>query len=212
MESEAADEDPSGVADPVLPSIDDLPLAAVVTDPRLPDNPIIAINAAFTQLTGYTAEESIGRNCRFLAGAATDSIARAELRAAVAAGRPALVELVNYRKDGSQFRNAVMIAPVKDDQGQIAYFQSSQMEVVEKPSVPLHLRQSRAPELVAKLTPRQRQVLGFMIQGYRNKQIAALIGIDEKTVKMHRAAMLGKLAAGTSSEAVRIGVEAGLAD
>ena len=212
MESEAADEDPSGVTDPVLPSIDDLPLAAVVTDPRLPDNPIIATNAAFTQLTGYTAEESIGRNCRFLAGAATDSIARAELRAAVAAGRPALVELVNYRKDGSQFRNAVMIAPVKDDQGQIAYFQSSQMEVVEKPSVPLHLRQSRAPELVAKLTPRQRQVLGFMIQGYRNKQIAALIGIDEKTVKMHRAAMLGKLAAGTSSEAVRIGVEAGLAD
>ena len=132
MESEAADEDPSGVADPVLPSIDDLPLAAVVTDPRLPDNPIIAINAAFTQLTGYTAEESIGRNCRFLAGAATDSIARAELRAAVAAGRPALVELVNYSKDGSQFRNAVMIAPVKDDQGQIAYFQSSQMEVVER--------------------------------------------------------------------------------
>jgi DNA-binding CsgD family transcriptional regulator len=63
---------------------------------------------------------------------------------------------------------------------------------------------------VRALTPRQHQVLAHMIQGYRNKQIAARLGIDEKTVKMHRAGLLAKLGVATSADAIRIGVEAGL--
>ena len=73
-------------------------------------------------------------------------------------------------------------------------------------------RRERAAEAVGALTVRQHQVLDHMIRGYLNKQIAAFLGIDEKTVKMHRAALLRRLGVRSSAEAIRIGVEAGLTD
>ena len=105
--------------------------AAVVSDPRQPDNPIIACNHAFMQLTGFTREEILGRNCRFLRGERTEPEQTALLRAAVADGRAAMVELTNYKKDGTPFRNAVMIAPLFDTDGKLAYFLGSQMEIDE---------------------------------------------------------------------------------
>src|SRR4051812_45657608 len=80
-------------------SISATPMAMLITNPRLPDNPIVAVNAAFSALTGYPAAEIVGRNCRFLAGEATDKGCSRILHDAVRAGRPALTELVNYRKD-----------------------------------------------------------------------------------------------------------------
>ena len=79
------------------------PIATIVTDPRLPDNPIVAVNGAFSALTGYSAEEAVGRNCRFLAGAATQAWATETLRQAIADVRPGFTELLNYRKDGTPF-------------------------------------------------------------------------------------------------------------
>jgi len=191
-------------------SIEHSPIATIVTNPALPDNPIVAANCAFCALTGYSAAEVIGRNCRLLAGAGTEREAQALLRKAIAQGRPALAELLNYRKDGSPFRNAVMIAPILGSNGQVAYHLGSQMDVTSETELPMSLRSQRAAERVRRLTPRQRQVLEQMIQGLRNKQIAARLGIDEKTVKMHRAALLGKLGAATSADAIRTGVEAGI--
>jgi PAS domain S-box-containing protein len=193
----------------LLASIDHSPIASVITDARLPDNPIVAVNRGFCELTGYGREEIVGRNCRFLAGPDTEPDGRATLRRAVADGRPALVELTNYRKDGSKFLNAVMIAPVIGEDGTVAYLLGSQMDVGAGSgfSVP---RRQRAEALVRKLTPRQRQVLEHMIAGYRNKQIAGFLAIDEKTVKMHRASLLSRLGVGSSAEAIRIGVEAGV--
>ena len=190
-------------------SIVQSPIASVITDQRLPDYPIVAVNPAFCELTGYSEEEIKGRNCRFLSGPGTDPKARAVLRAGVQEGRPVLVELLNYKKDGTPFRNAVMIAPVLGPGGEVAYFLGSQMDVTEGANLPSILRQQRAAERVRTLTPRQRQVLSEMIQGFRNKQIAARLGIDEKTVKMHRAGLLAKLGAATSAHAIRTGVEAG---
>jgi PAS domain S-box-containing protein len=191
-------------------SIADTPMAMLITNPRLPDNPIVAANAAFSALTGYAKPEIIGRNCRFLAGPETDKGCSRILTDAVAAGRPALTELLNYRKDGTPFRNAVMIAPIFAGDGKPAYFIGSQVEVPGEAGLDGGIRRERARALAARLTPRQRQVLGEMTLGYRNKQIAARLGIDEKTVKMHRAAMLDRLDAPTSADAIRIGVEAGL--
>jgi PAS domain S-box-containing protein len=190
-------------------SIDHSPIASVITDARLSDNPIVAVNRAFCELTGYDHEEIVGRNCRFLAGPDTEPPSQAILRRAVAEGRPALVELTNYRKDGSAFLNAVMVAPVIGEAGELAYFLGSQMEVGPGSGLSAPRRQ-RAEALVGSLTPRQRQVLEHMIAGYRNKQTAGFLGIDEKTVKMHRAGLLVRLGVGSSAEAVRIGVEAGL--
>jgi PAS domain S-box-containing protein len=101
----------------------------VMSDPRQPDNPIVLANQAFLDLSGYSAEEVIGRNCRFLQGAGTSPSAIAELRAAVHEGREASVELLNYRKDGSAFWSQVHLSPLHDDAGQLAYFFGSQIDV-----------------------------------------------------------------------------------
>lgn len=104
-------------------------MATIITDNCVPDNPIVEVNEAFLALTGYSKAEVVGRNCRFLAGRGTEAEAQSVLREAVSAGSPAIVELTNYRKDGTPFRNAVMLAPVHDARGTVAMFIGSQMDV-----------------------------------------------------------------------------------
>jgi len=195
--------------DRLVESIELTPIATVITDAKLPDNPIVAANAAFERLTGYTRGEVVGRNCRFLAGPETSGEARAALRAAQVECRSAIVEILNYRKNGTAFRNAVMIAPILDDQGAPLFFVGSQMDLGEAASA--DQRRDAARVRVERLTRRQRQVLERLVAGLRNKQIGATLGIDEKTVKMHRAALLQRLGCATSADAIRVGVEAGLA-
>src|SRR6188768_1954382 len=76
------------------------PIATVITNPRLPDNPVIAANAAFCALTGYDQGEIVGRNCRFLAGESTEPWVTERIRESIRSLRPGLCELLNYRKDG----------------------------------------------------------------------------------------------------------------
>ena len=111
-------------------------------------------------------------------------------------GTPAIVELTNYRKDGTPFRNAVMLAPVLDAEGSVSMFVGSQMDVGAA-GAGSGLRQTRARELVARLTPRLRQTLELMAMGYRNKQIGGFLGIEEKTVKMHRSRLIEALGVNT---------------
>src|SRR3712207_2586623 len=84
----------------------------ILTDPNKPDNPIAFANRAFLDLTGYAEEEIIGRNCRFLQGARTNPDHVAELRRAVDEQRAVSVEILNYKRDGTPFWNAVYVAPV----------------------------------------------------------------------------------------------------
>jgi PAS domain S-box-containing protein len=184
------------------------PLATLVTNPRLPDNPIVCVNAAFCALTGFEEDEVLGRNCRFLQGTDTEPDQLTLLREAVAGGRSALTVLTNHRKDGTRFRNAVMIAPLFGADGSVEYFIGSQMDVTDAPDRAQNQRITYAGALVDGLTPRQKQVLEYMARGLRNKQIGELLGIEEKTVKMHRASLLKRLNAHTSADAIRIAVEA----
>lgn len=184
------------------------PIATLITNPRLPDNPIVCANAAFCALTGYEEVEILGQNCRFLQGLATEAEQRALLRSAVEQGRPVLIVLTNYRKDGTLFRNAVMVAPLFGADGSIEYFIGSQMVIPESAGHSANPRISHAAALVAALTPRQKQVLECMAGGLRNKQIGERLGIEEKTVKMHRASLLKRLGASTSADAIRIAIEA----
>lgn len=186
------------------------PIATVISNPRLPDNPVVAANPAFCALTGYDETEIVGRNCRFLAGANTEPWLTERVREAIRSLRPTLTELLNYRKDGTPFRNAVLIAPILDSECRPLWFLGSQVDVGAGSGIPLALRQRRAEHAVAKLPPRQREVLHEMALGYRNKQIAWRLSLSEKTVKMHRGLMLANLGVTTSADAIRIAVEAGL--
>lgn len=194
----------------IFASIEASPIATVLTNPRLPDNPLVAVNSAFCALTGYAADEIVGRNCRFLAGEATEPWQTEHVREAIRSLQPALTELLNYRKDGSPFRNALLIAPIFDDEGDVAWFLGSQVEVGDGAAAPLALRQARAAKLVQTLSSRQLDVLREMARGSRNKQIAWRLGLSEKTVKMHRGLLLRKLDVGTSADAIRVAIEAGL--
>jgi len=112
----------------------DRALAAVaegiaITDARLPDNPLIYVNAGFERLTGYSAEEVMGRNCRFLQGPGTDRDTLAQLRAALHEQREVTVQLLNYRKDGTTFWNRLSITPVRDPSGAVTHFIAVQSDV-----------------------------------------------------------------------------------
>lgn len=181
------------------------PVAAVLSDPRKPDNPIIACNAAFTALTGYERDEIIGRNCRFLSGENTEPSLTEELRAGIREKRPVLVEILNYKKDGTPFRNAVMVAPIFDAAGELEYFLGSQVEVDERRAQASEAARSR----IEALSRRQKQILQMMATGKLNKQIAYELGLSERTVKMHRSAVLRALGMRTSADAIRLAVEAG---
>ena len=194
----------------LLSSVRDSPIAMVVTNPRRPDNPIEIVNQAFCELTGYSQAEAVGRNCRFLAGRDTETWVSAQIRNAIITKKPVLVDILNYRKDGSPFRNGVMVTPLLGDDEAVSYFLGSQVDLGLDQPMALSARQARAAERVRSLPPRQREVLKGMASGLLNKQIAYQLGIAEKTVKMHRAMMLERLGATTSAEAVRIAVEAGL--
>ncbi|MAN11502.1 MAG: PAS domain-containing protein [Pseudomonadota bacterium] len=183
------------------------PIAALICDPLEPDTPIIECNAAFVALTGYSREEVLGRNCRFMRGSGTEPDLTQQIRAAIADRRPILVEILNYKKDASPFRNAVLIAPIFDESGTLQYYLGSLMEV-DDPALGSR-RGAQARTRVSALTRRQQQVLIQMAAGQLNKQIAHSLGLSERTVKMHKAALQKALGVTTSADAIRIAVEAG---
>ncbi|MGE7368375.1 PAS domain-containing protein [Neorhizobium sp. NPDC001467] len=100
----------------------------IVTDPNQDDNPIIFCNAAFQKLTGYSNDELIGRNCRLLQGPETSRAAVLRIREAVSTGKDISIDILNYKKDGSTFWNALFVSPVRDDGGKIVYFFASQLD------------------------------------------------------------------------------------
>ena len=102
--------------------------AMVVADPELPDCPIVAVNQAFVELTGYSKEESIGRNCRFLQGEGTDQSTVENIRNLLEERGRAEFELLNYRKDGTPFWCSLHLAPIYDEDGKLLLFVSSQRD------------------------------------------------------------------------------------
>ncbi len=190
--------------------IDQSPIASVLSDPRQPDNPIIACNQAFCALTGYPVEEVVGRNCRFLSGPGTEPWLSEQIRVGVREHRPVLVEILNYKRDGTPFRNAVLVAPIYDERDELLYFLGSQVEIDADMPMPSSQRRLRAAELVKALSPRQWQVLKLAASGLLNKQIAAELNLSEKTIKMHRAILMDRLGTPTTADMIRVAVEAGL--
>ena len=102
-----------------------------ISDPSLPDNPLIYVNTGFEKMTGYAAKEVLGKNCRFLQGPDTDQAAGEEIRQAIRKDRPCVVEILNYRKDGSTFWNRLSITPLKDKSGKTTHYVGVQSDITE---------------------------------------------------------------------------------
>ena len=185
------------------------PIAAVISNPRLPDNPIVECNDAFIALTGYQGSEIIGHNCRFLTGAGTEPWLTEMLRNGISRRQPVMVEILNYKKDGTPFRNAVMVAPIFDAAGELEYYLGSQIEISEDVARANDARREAAHDRIAALSRRQREVLLQLAAGKLNKQIAYELGLSERTIKMHRAAVFASLGVRTSADAIRLAIEAG---
>mmetsp|Transcript_13037 Transcript_13037/g.19517 ORF Transcript_13037/g.19517 Transcript_13037/m.19517 type:complete len:513 (-) Transcript_13037:367-1905(-) len=101
----------------------------VLSDPRLPDNPIVYASDGFYQLTGYTREQVLGRNCRFLQGPGTDPKAVDVIRTAVANGTDATTCLLNYKADGTPFWNQFFVAALRDSDNCIVNYVGVQCAV-----------------------------------------------------------------------------------
>ncbi|KAG6418108.1 hypothetical protein SASPL_120307 [Salvia splendens] len=100
----------------------------VITDPRLPDNPIIFASDSFLELTEFTREEILGRNCRFLQGPETDQVTVQKIRDAIKEQREITVQLINYTKSGKKFWNLFHLQPMKDQKGELQYFIGVQLD------------------------------------------------------------------------------------
>ena len=135
-------------------------MAVCITDPHAKDNPIIFANRAFAVLTGYEADEVIGTNCRFLQGAETDRAEVARLRRHIEAEEVAVVELLNYRKDGSAFWNALHIGPIYDAEGKLLYFFGSQWDVTDIHAARTEMQQQRV--LARELNHRLKNLFGVI--------------------------------------------------
>ncbi|MFB6092472.1 MAG: PAS domain S-box protein [Haloquadratum sp.] len=162
-------------------AMEEAPIGISISDPSREDNPLVYVNEGFQELTGYRDDEVVGRNCRFLQGDGTREEPVAELREAIDAEAPVVVELRNYRKDGSMFWNRVSIAPVRDDEGRLQNFVGFQMDVTQRKQYERELELARrlletVPSGVLRTTPS-----GGTVE-YANPALVDLLGatnVDE---------------------------------
>jgi len=112
-------------------AVDEAPVGITITDPTCPDNPMTYVNDRFVEMTGYDREEAVGVNCRFLQGPDTDPEPVGRMREAVEDGESVTVELLNYRKDGTEFWNRVSMAPIHGDDGEVTNWVGFQEDITD---------------------------------------------------------------------------------
>lgn len=123
----------------------------VVSDARSPDIPIIYCSPSFSQLTGYSSHEVLGRNCRFLQGPDSDQREVEKMRRAISDGVGVDVEVLNYRRDGSPFWNHVSITPIFDEHGSLIRFVGVQVDVTERKRLEAEIIRSQRFEAIGTL-------------------------------------------------------------
>ncbi|WP_082448260.1 MULTISPECIES: histidine kinase famiy protein [unclassified Sphingomonas] len=161
-----------------------------VTDPNLPDNPIIFANPAFLSMTGYGWDELIGRNCRLLQGPETDRDTIDEIRRAIEQQRETSVEVLNYKKNGSAFWNALFISPVFDKNDKVRYYFASQLDVSRRRDAEDGLRQAQKMEAVGQLTggiAHDFNNLLTVIQGFTDMLLNQIDRADDRPIDPARA-------------------------
>jgi PAS domain S-box-containing protein len=116
-----------------------------ISDPSLPDNPIVYVSQGFLDLTGYTLDQVLGRNCRFLQGPGTDQAAVDVIRRGVREGTDTSVCLLNYKADGTPFWNQFFVAALRDAENNVVNFVGVQCEV-SKAVVEKHITEGKTAQ------------------------------------------------------------------
>jgi two-component system NtrC family sensor kinase len=137
----------------------------VISDARIADHPLIYCNPAFLQITGYSREEVIGRNCRFLQGPDTDQEAIDQLRQAIHTEKECHVVLKNYRKDGAAFWNDLTISPVRDESGILTHFIGIQTDITQR-----------------KIAEKELERSNTLLKAQQEAALDGILVIDEKRV------------------------------
>ncbi|MCH9639958.1 MAG: PAS domain-containing protein [Betaproteobacteria bacterium] len=137
-----AEKDPGLIPKVLAEILDSCVNGVTLADPDQKDLPLVYANKAFESITGYSQEDTIGRNCRFLQGTDHDQEGVKQLREAIKNKEPIVVTLRNYRKNGELFYNHLSMTPLFDSNGDILYFLGVQYEITD---------QIRADEEIKKL-------------------------------------------------------------
>lgn len=154
----------------------------LIADAQTDDRPITYANPGFYQLTGYSRDEIIGKNCRFLQGEDTDSAAVDSLRSAIESGSPCRVTLLNYRKDGTRFWNDLQITPVRDEHNRLTNFVGVQNDVTEQVELEVSTRRT-AERFQAILDTAAEGIYGLDRDGkciFCNRAAVALLGYESE--------------------------------
>ncbi|MGE6628797.1 PAS domain-containing protein [Bacillus sp. NPDC077027] len=221
--------------DLIKKALDHARIGVVITDPSLEDNPIVYVNHGFTNMTGYTSEEILGRNCRFLQGKDTDQTQLDHIRQGIQNKTPITAQLQNYKKDGTFFWNELNIDPLYIEQEDKTFFVGFQKDITQQkeyeqlledslkevtslstPIVPIKngvsalpligkLTEERFDSIVAKLTT----ILAHSKDDYLIIDFSGLIDVDESVAdrifKLHHLLNL------TGTELIITGVKPQLA-
>ncbi|GAA4043118.1 PAS domain-containing protein [Parerythrobacter jejuensis] len=181
-------------------------MAICLCDPNQPDLPIVFANRAFRELTGYDEEEIVGRNCRFLQGPRTKKEPVDRMREAIANEDVVVVELLNYRKDGSTFWNALHLGPIYDDNDKLIYFFGSQWDVSDVRAAREEERHAR--EMARELSHRMKNMFA-VISGIVNVT-GRVRGVQEEAAEINaRIQALGRAYETTLDEASSGSIEIG---
>lgn len=133
----------AGPDEPFRAAFQSTRMAILMTDPHQAGNPVVFANEAFCCLTGYSPDEVIGHDCRFLQGPETDQAAVAAVEAALRSGKGIETEILTHRKDGSSFWNALAVTPVHDVRGRLRHFVMVHSDVSAKKRAELELMKTK---------------------------------------------------------------------
>jgi PAS domain S-box-containing protein len=122
----------------------------VLTDPTLPDNPIVYVSQGFLKLTGYTQSEVMGRNCRFMQGPDTDKEVVTKIREAIKNEASFDGELVNYTKLGRRWYNRLKLAPVRSQEGKLIRYVGVQLDVTAAKKLEIERKKAFEKEMAAR--------------------------------------------------------------